>query len=204
MKLRHGIIAGLLLLGVGVSPALAADKGGKADDFLPQVDTSSKPFSGAYIGGLLSRPMQSTELLGLISIDSEDFGFGVTAGYDVRFANTNVVLGVKASWSRMGLSSALAETDTSWDVLARLGFVIGQTTLVYGVAGYTSTDGAFSVPVGFGLPDAGITLGFGAETYVTKNLALTAELLWVDLGSTAGGLLENRMTVPRVGLNYRF
>ena len=203
MKLRRGILAGLMLLGLAASPAMAADKGGPAD-LLPTIDNDARPFSGAYIGGLISRQMQTTEIGGLVNFNAEDFGYGAAIGYDVRFAGTNVVAGLKASYSASNVGNALIDMDSSWDVLARLGFVIGQTTLVYGLGGYTSTDGAFTVPLGVSLPDSGMTLGFGAETYLTKSLTASVELLWVDLGSAAGGVLENRMTVPRFGLNYRF
>jgi len=196
------LIVGLFVLAFTPKLAFAADKGGP--DVIPTIDTSSKPFSGPYLGAVLSRPMQSTEVMGLMSFETEDFCFGGNGGYDVRLANTAIVLGVKGSVAKCNLGSALTETELSWDILARAGLVIGQTTLIYGAAGYTATDGKFAVPTGFKFPDSGVTLGLGVETYATKNSTLGAELLWIDQGSTGGGMLANRMTVPRVFWNYRF
>lgn len=184
--------------------AFAADKGGP--ELIPQIEEikAGRPFSGAYLGGIISRPMQTTEIGGLMSITSEDFGYGGKIGYDVRIKDTFLVFGLSASYSRMGLKNAFADTDKSWDVLLRGGFVVGQTTLIFVSGGYTDTDGKLTIPSSIKLPDKGLTLGLGVESYLTKHITASAELLWVDLGSTNGGLLENRMTVPRVGINWRF
>jgi opacity protein-like surface antigen len=194
----------VMALIVGANAVRAADTGGPAPDLIPQIDTSAKPFSGGYVGAMISRPMQTTEVGGLLNLNAEDFGYGAVLGYDLRLANTNIVVGIKASYSKMGLTTAFADTDKSWDILGRFCFVVGQTTALCGLGGYTSTDGSLTVPAAIKFPDSGITFGLGAETYITKHLTASAELLWVDLGSSGGGMLENRMTVPRVGLNWRF
>lgn len=202
MRLKAGILMGALLLGLATAPAMAADKGGIPDP-ASMVDTKSR-WTGCYLGILGSYQMQSTEIGGLVNFDANDIGYGISGGCDARLPDTNIVVGLMGSYSASNVGNALVDVDSSWDVLGRAGFIIGHTTLVYGLAGYTSIDGGFTVPVAFGLPDSGLTYGIGVETFVTKHLALKAELMAIDLGSTAGGLLENSMTAGRVGLNWRF
>lgn len=205
--LRTWGAAALLILAalLTVTPLSAADKGGPIEQ-LPVVDTSSKAFNGGYIGAMIAYPTETTSLAGgLINFDSTDLRYGAKVGYDIRWAGTNFVTGISASYMRGGVGNAVAGSDRSWDILARGGFIVGGTTLLYGTAGYYNDDATFFIPA-FKMPDKGITYGLGIESYMTKNITVEAQVLSVDQGTSGVGLggIESRIWVPRVGLNYRF
>lgn len=203
-------VACAIIFAMGIlvaSNARAADKGGPAVPELPSVDYSSKPFSGGYIGGFVAYPTQTTSIAGgLMSFDASALCYGGNLGYDVRWASTNIVTGVKASGSFCNVGNALVDADKHWDVMGRAGFVLGQTTLMYGLLGYYNDGADFTVPVALQMPDKGIAFGLGIESYMTKHITAFAEVLAVDNGSSGAGLgaFESKTWVPRVGLNWRF
>lgn len=98
-------------------------------------------------------------------------------------------------------SGASVEISNSWDVGARLGFLVTDRALVYGLAGYSwgkiktsaynnawngtnnySNTAAFNVGAVKSETRGGLMLGAGVEYALTNNLSLKAEYRHVDYG----------------------
>jgi outer membrane immunogenic protein len=210
IKVLIGAFLALFVAGV-INGAMAADKGGpkKAapaqsifDDGLNPVVANKTNWTGFWIGVVGSRDMQSTEIGGLVTFNSSDFGYGIAAGGDYQFPNTNIVAGVMVDYMKHNTGTPLSAMDGSWSAAARLGFVIGQTTLLYGLAGYTVED--VSGPISALNLDKGFTAGAGIESFVTQHLTLKAEYRWVDEGTAGAGAFESNTQSLRFGVNYRF
>lgn len=119
---------------------------------------------------------------------------------------------------------ARLELDTSWTIGARAGLLLGQanSTLVYGLIGYTRMDTANGLTLlgtaggTFGVPTfEGWTYGGGVSTELAKNIRLTAEYRYTKLDSVdvpvlagPGGSLsvgiQPDMHTARLGISYAF
>lgn len=193
-------VLALITLSVFSVAAHAADKGGPIFDDGPVVKKAK--WSGLWIGAIGSYDTQSTQLGGVATFDDKAMGYGLAVGADHRFANTNVVAGVSVDYMKHNTGTPLQAMDGAWSMTGRLGFVIGETTLAYALAGYTweSTSGPLST---LNL-DKGITLGLGVETYVTQHITIKGEYRWVDEGTAAGGAVEQTSQAVRASVNWRF
>jgi opacity protein-like surface antigen len=154
MKLRAGIIAGLLLLGLG-GTALAQDAKG--------------PFqTGAYVGvhggyqiGAseldLNAPAPVGSILNIDGLSSRGTVYGVHGGIDYRFSGSPWLLGVVAQWdegdAEFDVSTGLgggfnilhASISPTWKAGGRVGYAYGNA-LVY--AGYAFANADLSITSG--------------------------------------------------------
>lgn len=181
-------------------------------------ETGSAPalahnWGGLYIGGGIGVDAYVRDLeVGIAGIAGGSLsglgggGFGGTliAGYDVPVAS-NVIAGVFANydWSNSrfevsassggtDVSAELLSLDDSWTVGARLGLVMPNDVLMYGLAGYSRVQfneasfsaNANSVTLPFPSLD-GLTLGGGFEKDIGKNLSLRAEYRYTMLEDTS-------------------
>lgn len=146
-----------------------------------------------------------------LSIKADDLGawhgFGtVEVGFDYQFDNSQFLIGILANYDFNGDSSADAESFTfeddgnfsesaieaelgdAWFLGGRLGFVMNENTLLYGLGGYTWVKGkveAFHELVEDGNESAalfddddnvdGWTIGAGIEHLLTESLSLKLE-----------------------------
>jgi opacity protein-like surface antigen len=198
-----------ILIALGVvattNAARAADKGGPSANFLEVKDVEKAPWTGPWASVNLSYTMQSTEV-GPFAFDANSVSYGVGVGYDIQLGR--VVVGVMADHDWTKADSAISEFSRSWFAGARLGWLITDNALMYGLAGYTSLDG--TVPAGFD-SYKGLTLGGGLEILrpfaLPKNWSLKAEFRHVDLGSDpvfGPFTAEHSQNQGRLGLAYRF
>jgi outer membrane immunogenic protein len=195
-------IATAAVLGCAVQ-VQAADKGGPAKFDEIAAPAAKKPnWTGLWVGVVGSYDMQSTQLGGVVTFNDKDLGYGIAAGADYRFTNTNIVAGIAVDYMKANTGTPLSALDGSWSVTGRLGFVIGDTTLLYGLAGYTIED-TNGLAAALNL-DKGFTAGIGIESFVTQRLTLKAEYRWVDEGTAGGGMVESNSQALRFGVNYRF
>lgn len=220
MKLRHGILAGLMLLGLG-GTALAADKGGAelADAFTPSAD---RPWSGCWGAANLGYGMQTSQYTAFdgftntsLEEAAKDVSYGVGIGCDVQAGN--FVLGAMADMDWTRADGNVAAWDSQWAASARAGYLLMPKTLIYGLIGYTKLDGGFvfdQFATTFTTDFRGLTLGGGIEQMLAGGWAIKAEYRWVDLGDATtpvaidgladGTKVDNNLHQVRLGLVYRF
>lgn len=218
MKLRHGILAGLMLLGLG-GTALAADKGGAelADAFTPSAD---RPWSGCWGAANLGYGMQTSQYTTTANLTLEEAAkgatYGVGVGCDVQASQ--FVFGVMADMDWTRADGNVAAWDSQWAASARAGYLLMPKTLIYGLIGYTKLDGGFvfdQFATTFTTDFRGLTLGGGIEQMLASGWAIKAEYRWVDLGDATTPLgvkdgladetkVDNNLHQVRLGLVYRF
>jgi opacity protein-like surface antigen len=118
----------------------------------------------------------------------------IEAGYDYQF-HKNYVLGLQVGYTRSGISTdidsgeglsyTLEATDT-FDLLARGGHVVDDSTLMYMIGGWTRTSmnasstGADDGNYDFAL--SGFTFGSGVETAFADNLTAKIEYRYTQYG----------------------
>jgi outer membrane immunogenic protein len=168
---------------------------------------------------------------GVANFKSDRDGFigGAQAGYNWQFGQ--FVVGAetdiqytdlkKRSWDVFGNTTRL---DTSYlgTVRARLGFVPMDRALLYVTGGLAYGDTkleAWNANLGVGASkrdtNVGWTLGAGVEYAITNNITTKLEYLYYDLGDTklafgdglgnvAAYKADNRGSIVRAGLNYKF
>lgn len=146
---------------------------------------------------------------------------GEIAGMDVK--GTTPCLG--------GVASCTAKSDWLGTVTGRLGGVVGDRTLVYvkGGAAWLHTDHTLGITAGFGGPGAasisssstafGWLLGLGAEYAFDHNWSAFIEYNYMDFDkknivfdfspfagvpATANVDIKNKLSVAKIGLNYKF
>lgn len=155
------------------------------------------------------------------SYNSDSFLGTIGAGFDYQFGS-NLVVGLFGDYSfagdnssgilggsdndlsggTSGFVSSYIETNVAvgdnWTVGGRIGFLASESTLIYGLVGYTQAkaewdweSGAFEDVFisGFGSAAAsgsewldGVTFGGGVETMLTENLSAKVEYRYTDLG----------------------
>lgn len=144
-----------------------------------------------------------------IGIDSDDgkfYGFGtVEIGADYQFEDTGFVVGILGSYDFNGSNKSETESfaaaedgvlggnieselKDTWFVGGRAGFAFNETSLIYGLGGYTWAKGKVKSTLGFDFVNGddfgqideddnvdGWTLGAGIEQLLTENISLKVE-----------------------------
>jgi outer membrane immunogenic protein len=222
--MRRLALATLALAGFSQA-ALAADMPVKAAAPTTAL-VAAYNWTGLYVGlngGIVWNRYNWTNTAGITSGDFNGSGslFGVTLGYN-RQVN-NIVFGLEGDWDWSGSKATATnaacggtcQTEARWlsTLRGRLGFAWDRTLLYVtgGVAWAKFTPS--TVPAVAGLTDytqAGWTLGGGVEFAVADRWTVKAEYLYVGLRTSpvffapTGVTTTNRMSVARIGLNYRF
>lgn len=146
-------------------------------------------------------------LLAGCDINVDDFVFGVWGDY--TFMDTS-----SAVW--VGPYSAHLDYENQWSVYGRVGYLLTDTTLIYGLAGFTTLDVAPIRVAGHGMKldsFSGRTYGLGVETALDMNWRLGLEARYDDLD---GEMLRHvalpgdkfdinpDVTSVRMSLKYKF
>jgi outer membrane immunogenic protein len=165
---------------------------------------------------------------GSIKASRDGFIGGAQAGYNWQFGQ--MVVGAETDIQYTDLKKrgndgfgGTARVDTNYlgTVRARLGFVPMDRALLYVTGGLAYGDTkleAFNTLVGGASKrdtNVGWTLGAGVEYAITNNITTKLEYLYYDLGSSklnysnanldaASYKTENRGSIVRAGLNYKF
>lgn len=220
IQVTAGVLASLFLLALAQS-VTAADLGGaaKAEPVGPAVNTSSRSWTGLYVGGvagygIIDTKVSTSPAWGSASLDgiaAEGFKGGLTAGADVQFSGTALVLGGRGSWTTGaqdftigagGVNLFKASAKDGWSLDGRLGYVMGSA-LPYVFAGYTevNTSASFAGTAITGVPDLkGKRFGGGVEWRLpnTANLMLTPtlglEYTYTDYDSLSFGTAPKTVT----------
>lgn len=184
-------------------------------------DAPAYNWTGFYLGaqaGTFAR-IDDTTFFDFYSIDGfgDDGGWAsLNVGYDYEFGGMWVA-GVQASVRYIDSSSASIflggiDSDYGFDLVARVGAKVNESTLAYVLGGYTNQH--------FDLPDlesdwnvGGYTLGTGIETAITDHMTLNVEYRFAqfddhdpfaEFGAPPGlATIETRSHTFGVGLKYK-
>lgn len=146
------------------------------------------------------------DYMGITASNSDLYGFGtIEGGFDYQFDGTPFVVGVMGSfdlnadndgtsqsYSESGFDERYADItaslDNSWFVGGRVGYAIGDSSLLYGLVGYTWAKAEVKSLIGFdgiygddyGEIDEsetvqGLTVGAGWEQMLTEAFSLKVE-----------------------------
>lgn len=217
MKLRHGILTGLMLLGLGAAPAMAADP----------------KWTGCYVGANLGYAMQTSRAVDDqgpawaqfdLTAAADGVTYGVGAGCD--YQTGNFVLGVMGSydWTNakdqveipIGGGTLVGDMDVQsmWFIGGRVGYLMTPNVLGYALGGYTKVnlDPLAGANDSIGDP-GGLTVGGGLEVMLPGNWTGRIEYRFTDLGNdtlqwaaapTAVADVDTNLHQVRLGLTYRF
>jgi outer membrane immunogenic protein len=213
-------------------PVAAADLNYPLDDTTPAMARSWTGFHAGIHGAYGWTSTDASINIPGVAATGDDAGAfrpGVNLGYDIQ--RGRMVVGGFVDWTA-GLGNldgnlsvgplaigVQADIESSLTVGARLGYLMTQRTLVYGLGGYTwaktsradfSLGGITlaSLPAG---DLSGVTLGAGIEHMLGAGFSLKAEArhTWLDdanitLAPGAAVGLGGRSTSVLMGLSYRF
>jgi outer membrane immunogenic protein len=166
---------------IGVNYRFGADGGAEATLAVPAFN-----WTGFYVGAQVGVVADIDEVMivsGITTLDGvggEGGWASLNVGYDHEFGGMWVV-GVQAGARYMSVDTNFEEIfplyrDYGFDLLARIGVKVNESTLAYAIGGYTHQYFDFDIQhVELDWDDGGYTIGAGLETAVTNNLALNVE-----------------------------
>jgi outer membrane immunogenic protein len=156
-------------------------------------------------------------------------GYNFQSGWAVFGVQADIAgLDVKGTTPCLVVLSCTSDTNWLATVSGRVGAVVADKTLVYvkGGAAWLNSTNSFTVPAGLGLgaiggsadsTSLGWLLGFGAEYAFTRNWSAFIEYDYMDfekkdvsfvstgpLGATANTTIQNKLSIAKVGVNYKF
>jgi outer membrane immunogenic protein len=203
---------------VGANYRFGMENGGGAAFEVPAYN-----WTGFYVGGAVGAGAvvyeQSSDLGGEFNGLGGEGIFGeLNVGYDHDFGNW--VAGVLVDGRYSGISTdqfgGSIDADYGFDILARAGVKVNESTLAYAVAGYSWQH--FDADAPEGIPEAsdfdwdsgGFSVGGGLETAVTEKISVNLEYRYSqydsedfgdDIGSTE---IEPSFHTVRIGTKYKF
>jgi outer membrane immunogenic protein len=213
---KYGLCCALSLTAGSVSSAHAAD----------YISAPATPWTRAYLGVNVGGGAMNTDIdiLGIATFDgigSEGWLAGGRAGFDVQV--DRFVLGFLggAQWEEIltetnvdGIGHAEAGTQWGVDALGRVGFLLTDSSLLYGLGGLSGAEFAGEVSVAALPLDfskdwfwLGWTVGAGLESSFTDSLSALLEYRYTEFeGADAFGLahFEPHLHTARLGLNWKF
>ena len=211
--MKHSLLLGIAIVGVGIGSAAAADLG---DSFIDTSDwtglygTVSAGYSGIGLDG--SQTGIFTEKDKSWS-DGAAFGAGLGYNYDMG----NFVVGLDGDFSLLTNKDQLemkqtVDADYDWfaTARARAGYD-ADGTLLYATGGVALLaanfdDGSDSQKETF----VGWTAGGGIEHMISDSISIKAEALYADFGSVDFKLsgddtkIDSKMVLVRGGISFRF
>jgi len=204
---------------VGANYRFGMQNGGGAAFEVPAYN-----WTGFFVGGAVGAGAGIYEQSSDFGFDTNGIGgegiFGeLSVGYDHDFGNW--VAGVLLDGRYSGISGEIGadgftqsfDSDYGFDVLARAGVKLSETTLAYALAGYSWQHFEIDVPPvdpdfsGFDWSSGGFSVGGGLETAVTENVSFNLEYRYSqyedeDFGE--GGDVEPSFHTVRIGTKYKF
>jgi outer membrane immunogenic protein len=179
--------------------------------------TFEGPYAGVEAGWSQNKVGDLPTEVGRAAIGSsrDAFETGIFAGYNHHVADA-VVLGAEAGFnigfkdnvSGRSAAGAFASIDpeTSFNISARAGYVLGEDTLLYVRGGYENVHGSVRVVDKVGSTYSkdsfdGWSVGGGVERAITERVSARFEYRYSDLGSD-GGKFERQQALA--GIAYHF
>jgi len=179
-------------------------------------------WTGFYVGGAVGAGAgiyaQSSDLDGdFDGLGGEGIFGELSAGYDHDFGSWVAGVLVDARYSaistELNSASASLDADYGFDVLARAGLKLSETTLAYALAGYSWQNFEMNVPAigpgvsGVDWSSSGFSVGGGLETAVTENVSFNLEYRYSQYEEEdfeEGFSIEPSFHTVRIGTKYKF
>ena len=225
---------GLLLAGLSIAPAMAADLAdprytpspGGPDMFSPQPASGWGGFYAGVIGGYGAGRFNRGQAGRFGQVSGGNFG--LTGGF--RLQSGQLVGGLEADYQWANISRyrtqagpviSHAELGSIATLRAKIGYAFGNL-LVSGTVGFAGGnvkaslyDGSLPVPAGGPAYSDnrwrnGYAAGLGLEYAITPNVSVRGDYLYVNLRSRSlftgayAGATGMDISLLRMGLNYRF
>lgn len=218
MKLVSLVAA--LMFAVLAPNAYAADKGGIPPSLIPTFDESPGPmavWTGFYIEGGFGMAISELDIgaVGggtLATLGDSAWAGHIGVGYD-QVVSPGFLLGVlgRIELDDVGYSlggTSLAETEVSYVVGARAGWIPREDAMIYLLLGYKFSDLDLSGAVGGGdVSRDGFVFGGGIELMLTDHVGLGLEYTqtWIDDETVGGAVaLEETDHAAKVRALYKF
>lgn len=156
--MKNVTIAFAIAASVLASPAMAQEKG---------------DFSGVKATAIAGYDNIDLDIAGVDNV--EGFLYGGSLGYDIQSGNVVYGAEVEATESTGKISNTVGRIDAGRDLYAgaRLGFVVGDSALIYTKAGYTNA--RVSYPGLGGENGDGVRVGAGVEYKLSDNMFARGE-----------------------------
>ena len=209
---------------LGVNYKFGADNGGG-----PAIETVAYNWTGFYVGVAGAAGAAVTEFSGggssFDGVGGEGVRGEINAGYDYDFGSFVAGVMVDAHYGNgktelnIGFGGPSlnidAKADYGFDILARAGMKVNESTLAYALGGYSwqnfeieaSATGAGSETLAEWDVD-GFTIGGGLETALTSNVTVGFEYRYTqfeDADFDLGGVdVETSMQTARITAKYKF
>ena len=150
--MKNVTIAAAIAASVLASPAMAQQNG---------------DFSGVKATAIAGYDNIDLDIAGIDNVDG--FLYGAALGYDMQSGNIVYGVELEATESTGKLSTAVGNIEVGRDLYAggRLGYVLGDSTLLYAKAGYTNARS--SSPGLGGANGDGVRVGAGLEFKLSEN-----------------------------------
>lgn len=202
---------------IGVNYRFGADSGAEATFAAPAYN-----WTGFYIGaqaGLAAYTDVFTldgggEMMKFDALSEDGAWASLNIGYDHEFGDrwvAGVQAGVRYSSRNDADFLEMIDSDYGFDILARLGAKVNESTLAYVIGGYTHQRFEFAVPGGPAWNADGFTIGSGIEVALRENVSLNLEYRFSqyeekDFGEGGEEYLsiEPRTHTFGVGVKYKF
>lgn len=199
--IKSAFISALAAAALAAGPALAQD--------------TPDSFSGPYVGVQLGWQQDVQTLrttTGTVqtsdSLKSDGFNYGGQLGYDLRLAPKVVAGGEFAVTGRTGSDDLGGGTrlgiGRTFNVTARLGYLLSPADLLYVRGGYSNTlfdirDGGVRISE----TRDGYTVGAGVEHQLTRRVSARLEYNYSNYGRDDLPFLADALGTDRASINYR-
>ena len=205
---------------------------GAQDGAVASFETPAYDFTGFYVGGAVGAGAVVHDLdlnlapgvgLGFNGLGGEGIFGELSVGYDHEFSN-RFVAGIMVDGNLSGISSELdlgpiigpgsvnVDAEYGFDILARLGMKLTDSSMAYVTGGYSfahfdlNASGAGSI---YDWDANGFSVGGGLEAGLNENLAVNLEYRYSqfedeDFGSGGFFTVEPSFHTVRIGAKWKF
>ena len=213
---------------VGANYRFGMQNGGGAAFEVPAYSWTGFYVGGALGAGAVVHQLNSNSIPGGLEFNGlggEGIFAELNGGYDYDFGSW--VAGVQVDGRYSGISTDLnlgglgisVDADYGFDVLARAGLKLSESTLAYALAGYSWQHFNIDIPSAIGGSDidwdsSGFSVGGGLETAVTENVSVNLEYRYSqfedhdfssEFNAPSGSLeVEPSFHTVRIGAKYKF
>lgn len=144
----------------------------------PAMAQQTGDFSGAKATAIAGYDNIDLDIPGVDNVDG--FLYGGSLGYDMQSGNVVYGAEVEATESTGNISNAGGRLEAGRDLYAggRLGYVLGDSTMLYAKAGYTNA--RVSSPGIGGTNGDGVRVGGGVEFKLSENTFARGEYRYSD------------------------
>lgn len=161
--------------------------------------TTMSASAGDKFAGVYAGVQTGYSNIGVGSFDVDGVDYGLFAGYNTPVLERFVV-GLETDFTLSSVNfESLVDVRHAFGVYGRLGYKLTDTTLVYGKAGFVTTNVSFG---GESDTAEGIRAGVGFDSFITESFFVRLEGSYTDYARLGG--FESDQYRATVGLGYKF